>query len=111
MGLSALLAGVACGLAAPTTAVPVGDWLWMWLMGVVVVPLAFTLIASGPRYLPAADVGLLMLLEAILGPLLVWWALGEEPGGATFLGGAIVIGALAANNALVLRRGRRAVVR
>ena len=111
MGLSALLAGVACGLAAPSLAVPAGDWLWMGLMGAVVVPLAFALIATGPRYLPAADVGLLMLLEAILGPLLVWWALGEEPGGATFLGGALVLGALAVNNALVLGRGRRSAIR
>ena len=111
MGFSAILAGITCGLAAPTLKVPAGDWLWMGLMGGAVVPLAFALIATGPRYLPAADVGLLMLLEAILGPLFVWWVLGEEPGSATFLGGAIVIGALAANNALVLRSGRRPAVR
>ncbi len=76
-------------------------------MGAVVVPLAFALIATGPRYLPAADVGLLMLLEAIFGPLLVWWASGEQPSDATFVGGAIIIGALAANNAVALRGGRR----
>lgn len=111
MGLSALLAGIVCGQAAPSLAVPEGDWLWMILMGAVVVPLAFALIATGPRYLPAADVGLLMLLEAILGPLLVWWTLGEEPGRATFLGGAMVIGALFANNALMLRQRRRAALR
>ena len=111
MGLWALLAGLACGLAAPTVAVPAGDWLWMGLMGAVVVPVAFALIATGPRYLPAADVGLLMLLEAILGPLLVWWALGEELRSATFLGGTLVTGALAVNKALVLERGRRSAVR
>ena len=111
MGLSALIAGLACGLVAPTLAMPAGDWLWMALMGAVVVPLAFALIATGPRYLTAADVGLLMLLEAILGPLLVWWALGEEPGGTTILGGALVIGALTVNNVLMLRGRRRTVAR
>ena len=109
MGVSALLAGLVCGIAAPSVAVPAGDWLWMILMGAIVVPLAFALIATGPRYLSAADVGLVMLLEAILGPLLVWWALGEEPGRATLFGGAIVIGALTVNNVLMLgREGQRA---
>ena len=107
VGASALAAGLVCGLAAPTLAVPRGDWLWMALMGALVVPLAFALIATGPRYLPAADVGLLMLLEAILGPLFVWWALGEAPSGATFVGGTLVIGALVVDNALKLGAGRR----
>jgi drug/metabolite transporter (DMT)-like permease len=107
MGVSALLTGLACGLAAPTLAVPREDWLWMALMGAVVVPLAFALIATGPRYLPAADVGLLMLLEAVLGPLLVWRVLAEEPGPATLAGGAVVIGALCVNNAVKLRADRR----
>lgn len=108
MGASSFLAAAVCGLVAPTLVLPSGDWVWMGLMGLLVVPLAFALIATGPRYLPAADVGLLMLLEAVLGPLYVWWALGETPGATTFAGGALVLGALAANNAIMLLRRRAA---
>lgn len=107
MGVSTILAAGVCAAVAPTLAVPRDDWIWMGLMGAFVVPLAFALIATGPRYLPAADVGLLMLLEAILGPLFVWWALGEAAGTATLAGGALVLGALAANNAVALRGARR----
>ena len=108
MGASSLLFALACGLVAPSLALPEGDWIWMGLKGLLVVPLAFALIATGPRFLPAADVGLLMLLEAVLGPLYVWAALGEEPGPATLAGGTLVLGALAANNAAMLLRRRPA---
>ena len=36
----------------------------------------------------------LSLLEVVLGPLWVWLALREQPGTATLVGGAIVIGAV-----------------
>lgn len=67
------------------------------VMGLVMLPLAFVLMYIGPRYLPAAEVSLMMLLEAILGPLWVWLAVGEDPGVYTLIGGAIVLMALAAN--------------
>ncbi|MGM0522223.1 MAG: EamA/RhaT family transporter, partial [Pseudomonadota bacterium] len=57
-------------------------------------PLGFTLIQRGPLYLPAADVGLLMLSEVVVGTLWVWWILDEQPAPIGLLGGAIVIGTL-----------------
>jgi len=51
----------------------------------------------GPRYLPAAEVGLLMLLEAVFGPLWAWAILDQTPGSQTLLGGLVILGALAAN--------------
>ncbi|MDX1425147.1 MAG: EamA/RhaT family transporter, partial [Kiloniellales bacterium] len=68
-----------------------------------VMPAATILIATGPRYLPAPEVSLILLLETVLGPLWVWLALGEVPSQRTFLGGAIVVAALAAH-ALAARR-------
>lgn len=62
------------------------------------------LLAIGPRYIPSAEVGLLVLLESILAPLLAWAVVGENPGSYTLLGGAIVIGALFVSNLVLLRR-------
>ena len=65
------------------------------LLGLVVIPVAFTLISQGPRYLPAAEASLLMLLETVLGPLWVWLALGERASALSLTGGAVVLVTLA----------------
>ena len=107
VGLGALLAGLLAGSLATTLTIPEGDRLWMGLMGLCVVPIAYACMTTGPRYLPAADVGLLLLLEAVFGPLLVWWVIGEDPGPRTLIGGAIVLGAIALSNAWLVMQGRR----
>jgi drug/metabolite transporter (DMT)-like permease len=71
-----------------------------------VLPLSFGLLTLGPRYLPAPEVSLLLLLETVLGPLLVWVAIGEAVSDSTLVGGVIVLIALAANAVLgLVRRG------
>ena len=50
-----------------------------------------TLLVIASRYLPAAEVALLTLLEAVLGPLWAWLGVGETPGAATLAGGGIVL--------------------
>ena len=101
------LAGVIYALATLPFAAPfnlgAGDTLWLALMGLVSVPLGFSLIALGPRYLPAPEVGLVLLLEAVLGPLLVWHFLGESPGVRGLTGGAIVITTLITLNITALK--------
>ena len=107
IGISALIAGaVAFPFAAPL--VEVADKaLPIILLGVVVAPIGTSLMVIGPRYLPAADVSLLLLLEAILGPLWVWWMLSEYPGIYTVVGGAFVLLTLAISNAVALMRRRK----
>jgi drug/metabolite transporter (DMT)-like permease len=58
---------------------------------------------AGPRYIPAPEVGLLLLLESILGPVWVWLVLGEQPGNSTLLGGVIVISTLVINTVWALK--------
>lgn len=65
------------------------------------------LLAIGPRYITSAEVGLLILLESVLAPLLAWAVIGEDPGAYTLLGGSIVIGALMVSNIVLLMRLRR----
>lgn len=64
------------------------------------------LLALGPRYITSAEVGLLVLLESVLAPLLAWWFVNENPGPFALLGGSLVVGALFASNLWVLRRRR-----
>lgn len=85
------LAGLIALPFADVGAVPSEDWKWVFLLGLGVLPLAFGLMATGPRYLPAPEVGLLLLGETVLGPLWVWLALSERPGWATLTGGAVVV--------------------
>lgn len=61
----------------------------------VVLPTAFALIGQGPRYLPAPEVSLLMLLETVFGTLWAWLWLDETPTRATLLAVAIILLALA----------------
>jgi len=60
-----------------------------------------------PR-LSAAEIGLLSLLEVVLGPLWVWLAYGEHPGPAALGGGAVVLAALAVNEGIALATEKRA---
>jgi len=59
-------------------------------LGVFQVGVGFTLMVLGTRFVPAAQVGLLALVEPVLAPLWVWIGVGEVPTAATLLGGAII---------------------
>ncbi|MDQ2089212.1 DMT family transporter [Marimonas arenosa] len=85
--------------------VPAGKWGFVALHGVFITVSAIGL-ALGPRYIPSAEVGLLILLESVLAPLLAWAVIGEHPGGWALAGGAIVVGALAVSNTVALARQR-----
>jgi drug/metabolite transporter (DMT)-like permease len=74
------------------------------VMGLVQMPIALVLVTVGTRYLPAPEVSLFLLLEAVLGPLWVWLAVGEVPPVATFGGGILIIVTLAVHSWLGLRR-------
>jgi drug/metabolite transporter (DMT)-like permease len=64
-----------------------------------------TLVVVCARVLKAPEIALLGLLEVIFGILLAWVGADEVPGPDVFVGGALVIGALVANE-LVGWRGR-----
>lgn len=79
------------------------DLLLLAFLGVTQLGLPCMLLVIASRRLLAPEIALIGLLEVVLGPLWVWLAVGEEPGRATLIGGAVVIGALAANE-LAARR-------
>jgi drug/metabolite transporter (DMT)-like permease len=71
-----------------------GDLGWLAALGIGQIGLGFALLTVGARLIPAAQVGLITLLEVVLGPLWVWLALDERPSTLTLVGGAIVIAAI-----------------
>ncbi len=81
--------------------------LWLVLMACVLMPVGIGLISTGPRYIPAAEVGLLLLLETLLGPLWVWLGTGEAPTVAVLAAGTVIVAALAMNSLLGLRSAAR----
>jgi drug/metabolite transporter (DMT)-like permease len=116
--LSAL---ITAPLATPFAATA-ADLGWLALLGVVqlaglgyavpgavgVVQLAIPCLMAVriARVLPAPEIALLALLEVVFGVLWAWLGAGEAPSAAVLGGGALVLGALTANEALALRQGR-----
>lgn len=87
------------------------DLAVLTLMGCVQLGIGCLLATAASRSLSATELGLLALLEPILGPLWVWVLLGERPGSSALLGGAIVLGAVIGNGAYAAWRGRTDEVR
>ena len=105
--LGALLSAVLVAPFSAPMSVPDGHWGLMLLLGFVIMPVSFGLITLGPRTLPAPEVALLMLLETVLGPLWVWLVIDEAPSDTVFMGGIVVIAAVAIQSAWRLRRRAR----
>ena len=74
------------------------------LTGLVILPASFFALSSASRMTQAANVGLLMLLETVLGPSWVWLGLDEAPTERMLIGAAIVVGSLALYIAAPRRR-------
>ena len=75
-------------------AIGADDTAWLAALGIGQIGLGFALLTVGARLIPAAQVGLITLLEVVLGPLWVWLALDERPSALTLAGGAIVLAAI-----------------
>ena len=63
-------------------------------LGAGQIGLGLIFLTLGARLIPAAQVGLITLLEVVLGPSWVWLALDERPGALTLVGGAVVVAAI-----------------
>lgn len=80
---------------------------WPLILGHgVFIALGTCFLTLGPRYISSAEVSLLILLESVLAPLVVWAVVGEDPGRWAIAGGAVVISALVVSNLVALRRRR-----
>ncbi|MGL6112932.1 MAG: DMT family transporter [Rubrivivax sp.] len=102
--LGAILSAAAMlPLSLPFAATP-HDLAWLGLLGVVQLAIPCLLAVRVARVLSAPEVSLLGLLEVLFGVAWVWIGTDEAPSLAVLGGGALVLTALAANEALALRR-------
>ena len=65
-----------------------------FLAGFFQLGFGFILITIGARNTPSATVGIIMLVEAVLGPLWAWIIINEQPPLIVFIGGSIVLSAV-----------------
>jgi drug/metabolite transporter (DMT)-like permease len=109
-----LLAGMLSSVVALPVALPFQasgpDLGLLAIMGSVQLGLGCVLMTMASRHLASAEIGLMSILETVFGTLSVWALVGEKPGAAALLGGAMVIGALAANQLAGPRQPRPATV-
>ena len=71
------------------------DLVLSFIWGGLLNGFAHSIFIIATRHLLAAEITLFMLLEFTLGPLWVWFFIGETPASNTILGGSIVMSAIA----------------
>ena len=76
------------------------------VLSLLILPISFVFLTSAPRYLPAPEVSLIMLLETVIAPFWVWAALGETPAIASLVGGAVILTALTGHSLYFWHQGR-----
>ena len=101
--LAGLVAGGLSAFFVTDYALTPRDLIISLYLGVFQVGVGFTLIVLGTRYVPAAQVGLLALVEPVLAPIWVWMGVGEVPSLATIVGGTIIFLAIATDGILNIK--------
>ena len=101
--LAGLVAGGLSAFFVTDYALTPRDLIISLYLGVFQVGVGFTLVVLGSRYVPAAQVGLLALVEPVLAPIWAWMGVGEVPGLATIVGGTIIFLAIATDGILNIK--------
>ena len=88
--IGGLIAALIAFLMANQISVPAEVVGYIIAMGAIL-SISFSLITIAPRYMPAAEVGMIMPLETVLGSLIAWYFISEVPSTNAIIGGTIVI--------------------
>lgn len=88
--IGGLIAALIAFLMANKITVPAEVVGYIIAMGTIL-SISFSLITIAPRYMPAAEVGMIMPLETVLGSLIAWYVINEVPSVNALVGGTIVI--------------------
>jgi drug/metabolite transporter (DMT)-like permease len=76
---------------SPELSIDAIQFVYVAVIGFILVPFAFVILTIAPRYANSAEVQLVYLLESILGPLWVWLVISEKPPLNTFIGGGMLL--------------------
>jgi len=89
-----LTAFVLCAYwAFPVVESSPSDWYFIVYLGAIQIGLAYVLVTSGMKRVPALEASLILLVEPVLNPLWAWLMHDERPGVLALTGGAIIAGA------------------
>lgn len=97
--LSTVVVGnaLACLVCLPAALPVVGattmDWGVVAYLGLIQIGLAYYLMTSGIRGVPAFEASMILLIEPALNPVWAWLVHGERPGALPVLGGSLILGA------------------
>jgi drug/metabolite transporter (DMT)-like permease len=94
---SVVVAGVVLTLQGQPILVSTWDMGVSLVMGMGVLALGMVAYTLGSKVIPAAQLTLLSLIEVLLAPLWVFLFLGETASAATFVGGGVLLAAVALN--------------
>lgn len=79
------------------------DWLYLLIDGVFVLALSFSFLNICPTMISATEVSLMMLIETVLGPVLVYAAGYEAPPKTAVYGGSALAFALIVHSYIALK--------
>ena len=77
-------------IVADSLVLPIQSILYLFSSGVVLA-VSFSLITIAPRYIPAPEVAMFFPLGTVLGTLMAWIVVKEQPSSNALIGGSIVI--------------------
>lgn len=107
MAPAVLIAAIIAGLVSLPIALPIEatgrDILVMAGFGTIQMSFALVMYFTAARYLPAPTLMLVVLIDAVLGPIWVWLGYDEIPPLFTFIGAAVILGGVAVNSGLAIR--------
>lgn len=89
--LAALLCFAVGFSVSPMTTPGWHDMLWLAAFGISNTALAYYFVFVGARYILPAEVGLIGIVDVVLGPLWVWLLFAENPGNRAIIGGGVVL--------------------
>ena len=104
--LAGLVAGGLSAIFVTDFSLTSRDLIISLYLGVFQFGVGFTLVVLGSRYVPAAQVGLLALVEPVLAPVWVWMGVGEAPSLATIVGGTIIFLAITTDGILNIKSSK-----
>ncbi|MCV2874319.1 DMT family transporter [Defluviimonas sp. WL0050] len=101
--LSVIVAGAVIAARGESFALPPRSIAIAMLMGAALLAFGLSIYTVGSRVVGAAELGLLAMVEVMLAPVWVWLILAESASTGTFVGGAILLAAIAFNAATGMR--------
>ncbi len=111
VALSGVVAALMSSAAIDSFAMTGRDLVLSIYLGGVALAVGLALFTAGSRYLTSAELPLAAMTEPVLAPVWVWIVLGEAVGVMTWLGGAIVLGAVLVQGFLGTGRNRESRIR